>query len=680
MLRKFTYMIAWIYSGNNISKNSNTEKREDWEKMKKAAESIRINQVRIEDEFWTRVQEKIVDTVIPFQERVLNDEEPDVEKSHAIENFRIAAGLCAGEFYGMVFQDSDVAKWLEGAAYSLIVKPDEKLEERMDAIIGIIEKAQQPDGYLNTYFTIKEPEHRWQNLEECHELYCAGHMMEAAAAYYETTGKDRLLRVMERFADHIIARFGEGKEHGIPGHQEVEIGLMRLYHVTGKEKYRNMARYFLEERGKNPEYFYEEKRKRGWSHWGTYNPNDKPNTLYTQSHKTVYEQTEAVGHSVRAVYMYTAMADLAGADNDEKLYAACRTLWKSIVEKRMYLTGGVGSNADGEAFTIDYDLPNDMAYAETCASIGMVFFAKKMLDIEPVGEYADIMERELYNGILSGMQLDGKRFFYVNPLETNQEVSGKISGYKHVLSERPGWYSCACCPPNLVRLITSLGGYAWGESTDTIYSHLFLGQEASLDKADITVKSSYPWEGSVTYHVKAKTKDRFTIAIHIPGFVETGKDAEKTAIAVNGEQVDINSHLKEGYLYLNRIWGAEDVIEIRFHLKVRKIYTNPLVREDAGCTALMRGPVVYCFEDVDNGDNLWTLRLPGNAAPKAIRCGTGLLDGTVILKMDGYRMKSESALYMEERPQMEQTELTAIPYYAWANRGGGQMRVWVHEV
>ena len=376
---------------------------------------INLRQIKIRDPFWSNLQKKIIEVVIPFQERVLNDQEEGVEKSHALDNFRIAAGLKEGEFYGMVFQDSDVAKWLEGVAYSLAVKPDPALEQRADDIIAVIEKAQQPDGYLNTYFTIKEPDHRWQNLLECHELYCAGHMMEAAVAYYEVTGKDRLLKVMERMADHIAERFGPDREHGIPGHQEVEIGLMRMYRATGKEAYKCLARYFLEERGKNPAFFEEETKRRGWEHFHM----DPKDTKYNQSHATVYEQDEAVGHSVRAVYMYTAMADLAAEEKDEKLFAACRRLFDNVTEKKMFVTGGIGSTVEGEAFSVEYELPNDTNYAETCASIGLVFFAHNMLKTEKNGRYADVMERALYNGIISGMQLDGKRFFYVNPLEVN---------------------------------------------------------------------------------------------------------------------------------------------------------------------------------------------------------------------------------------------------------------------
>ncbi|MCI9574993.1 MAG: glycoside hydrolase family 127 protein, partial [Lachnospiraceae bacterium] len=402
--------------------------------MKKTAKEVNVSQVKVADGFWSGMQEKVIDVVIPFQEKVLNDEVPGVAKSHAIENFRIAAGLSQGEFYGMVFQDSDLAKWLEGVAYSLSVKPDPALEKRTDDIIDIIEKAQQPDGYLNTYFTIKEPEHRWQNLHECHELYCAGHMMEAAVAYFDVTGKDKLLHVMERMADHIIDRFGaeEGKEHGIPGHQEVEIGLMKLYRATGKEKYRDMAKYFLEERGKNPDYFHQEKLKRGWQHWGQYSI-EAMDVTYNQAHEPIYDQKEAVGHAVRALYMYTAMADVAGADGDERMYQACRTLWDNVVNKKMYITGALGGNPEGEAFSNNYELPNDMAYAETCASIAMVFFAHRMLEMEMDGAYADIMEKELYNSTISGMQLDGKKYFYVNPLECEPGVSGKLFGYQHSL-------------------------------------------------------------------------------------------------------------------------------------------------------------------------------------------------------------------------------------------------------
>ena len=637
--------------------------------QKKQNKNISLKNVQVQDGFWKPMQDLIIETVIPYQEKILNDEIPGVEKSHALANFRIAAGMEKGEFYGMVFQDSDVAKWLEAVAYSLVVHPDAELEKRADEVIETIEKAQQEDGYLNTYFTIKEPEHRWQNLQECHELYCAGHMMEAAVAYYDATGKDKLLKVMERMADHIDRRFGPDKITGIPGHQEVEIGLMRLYHTTGEERYCNLAEYFINERGKNPNFFYEESQKRGWTHFGI----DPKDTVYNQSFATVYDQKEAVGHSVRAVYMYTAMADIAGTTGDERLYQACVDLWKNMTEKRMYLTAGIGSTGELEAFTKDYDLPNDMVYAETCASIGLIFFAKQMLELEADGKYADVMERAFYNGTISGMQADGKRFFYVNPLEVNPGISGVVPGYKHVLPERPGWYACACCPPNLVRLITSLGKYVWDETDDTIFSHMFVGQKAELEKADIDVESSYPWEGKVIYHIHSKKEEEYTLAIHIPGYL---KDI---CVKVNGEQIEWKKFMKNGYLYLTRKWG-ESQVEILFDLEVRKVYANKNVREDAGKVALMRGPFVYCFEGVDNGNDLQAMCIDADTQAETFVGKEGVLKDKVCIHVQGYEDERESdALYSEEKPDYQPHELTAIPYYLWGNRGVNQMRVWMLE-
>lgn len=636
---------------------------------------VDLKRVAVQDAFWSPRQTLVTDVVIPYQEKILNDEIPGAEKSHALANFRIAAGMEEGDFYGMVFQDSDVAKWLEGVAYSLHVKPDAELERRADEIIDVIERAQMDDGYLNTYFSIKDPQKRWTNLLECHELYCAGHMMEAAAAYYEATGKDRLLHVMERMADHIATQFGPDKRHGIPGHQEVEIGLMRLYRVTGKEKYCELAKYFLDERGRNPDFFRQEKEERVAQgrdfHVFDMNPED---THYNQSFAPVRDQKTADGHSVRAVYMYTAMADAAGMTGDEELLAACDTLWDNITQKRMYVTGGIGSTGIGEAFTIDYDLPNDTAYAETCASIGLIFFAKKMLDIHPSNRYADVMERELYNGVISGMQLDGKRFFYVNPLEVNPGVSGVLAGHEYVLPQRPGWYACACCPPNVVRLLMSLGKYIWSEDENTVYSHLYIGGEAKLAHGTITAASSYPWEGKVSYTVEPEQAGaRFTFAIRIPSYV---KDA---CVTLNGEPVQTEVLMKEGYLYLERAWESGDTVAVSFDMPVRRIRTNTAVRENIGCTALMRGPVVYCFEGVDNGKAIQELSIPRDAQITAQTETEGLLAGMTVLTLTGRRAHIGGALYTEGEPEITDAQMKAIPYFAWANRGENQMRVWMRE-
>jgi DUF1680 family protein len=627
----------------------------------KTANGISLNQIKIKDDFWTKIQNLVTDTVIPYQEKILN--------KGAIKNFKIAAGLLEGEYCGLVFQDSDAAKWLEGAANSLLIKPDESLEKRLDEIIDIIEKAQQPDGYFNTYFTIKEPERRLQNLHECHELYCAGHMMEAAVAYYEATGKRKLLAVMERMADYIDRLFGPGKERGIPGHQEIEIGLMKLYRATKKDKYLKLASYFIEERGKNPNYFMEETQKRGWVHFNM----DPLDTQYAQCHAPVREQDTAVGHSVRAVYMYTAMADIAGQTGDKSLYDACIRLWNNIVDKRMYITGGIGSTVQGEAFSVDYDLPNDTGYAETCASIGLAFFTKQLLDIHPHNRYGDVLEQILYNGVISGMQLDGKNFFYVNPLEVNVGISGVIHGVKHVLPQRPSWFDCACCPPNLARILTSLGTYAWSENENTIYSHLFIGGKVTLKNADITLTTKYPWEGFLHYRIQSKSKKEFEIAIRIP---EWAPDYE---VKVNGKKVDLEGKISDGYVYIKRLWGENDYIDFIFKVVTRRVYSNTAVRANAGCVAYMRGPFVYCFEGTDNGEELSGIRIPRMAPVTKEVANTGCLEGLTILKLKGLRLKSKDTLYSMEPPVESEVTLTAIPYFAWGNRKLNDMRVWMFE-
>lgn len=637
-------------------------------RMKKEVHSISLKQTCCKDHFWSPYQKLVVETVIPYQEKILNDEVPGAEKSHAFANFRIAAGMETGEFYGMVFQDSDVAKWLEATAYSLWVNPDPKLEKRADEIIEIVAKAQREDGYLDTYFTIKEPEHRWQNLLEGHELYCMGHMMEAACGYYEVTGKTRLLEVAEKMADHIASVFNEN-HYGIPGHEEIEVGLMRLFQITGKEKYCKLASYFIENRGKQKDFFRKEKEKRDFSIFDM----DPDYLEYNQSHAPVREQTSAEGHAVRAVYLYRAMADLAKATEDESLKAACDTLMDNILQKKMYLTGAIGSSGEWEAFSKEYDLPPDRAYAETCAQIGLVFFAKAMLDMEPNGKYADVMERCLYNSTISGMQLDGKHFFYVNPLEVNPGLSGEVFGMRHVLPERPAWYACACCPPNLARMILSLGKLCWSESEDTVYGHLMIGQQAKLGLADIKIESEYPWTGKVKYFITPKSANPFTIAIHIPSYVDAGD----LQITINGTAAEFEK--KTGYAYIKRIWQSGDLLEISFPMKIRRIYSSVRSVDNVGCVALMRGPFVYCLEEVDNGGQLQALSLPRESKIREEYQQDGVLAGTVILTMDGMREQDSEELYSSCPPEKTPVTLKAVPYYIWGNRGKGQMRVWIRE-
>jgi len=637
--------------------------------------------VRIQDPLWSRVEELVREVVIPYQYEALHDRIPNVDPSHAIRNFRIAAGLEEGEFGGMVFQDSDVAKWLEAVGYSLMTHPDPELEQLADEVIDLVAKAQQPDGYLNTFFTIKEPGKRWTNLLDCHELYCAGHMIEAAVACYLATGKRKLLDVVCRFVDHIDEVFGdeEGKLPGYDGHQEIELALVKLYGVTGDEKHLRLAQYFIDKRGTEPHFFLQEwERRGGISHWGgVKRPVHLP---YHQAHKPVREQDVAVGHAVRAVYMYTAMADLARLNGDESLLAACDRLWNNIVTRQMYITGGIGSTHHGEAFTFDYDLPNDTVYAETCASIGLIFFANRMLQLRARGEYADVMERALYNTVLAGMAQDGKHYFYVNPLEVWPEASRHNPGRHHVRPVRPGWFGCACCPPNVARLIASLGQYAYGASDDAAFVHLYVGGEADVQVAGqdvrLQVTSGYPWDGQISIKVTDVQGHRFKLAVRVPGW------SSEARLKVNGQELALAGLVADGYAYIDREWKDGDEAVLELDMSAHRVYAHPSVRANAGKVALQRGPLVYCLEEADNGAPITSLMLPADAELRS-RFDEQLLGGCTVIESDGWRDDSEAwgeELYRTAGKKRQPAKLTFIPYYLWANRGEGEMTVWVREI
>ena len=621
-------------------------------------------------------QRLVREKVIPYQYQVLEDKLEGVEKSHALENLRLAAQknrgeALSGEFYGMVFQDSDVAKWLEAAAYSLGQCPDPALEREVDSVVELLAQVQQEDGYLNSYFTVKEPERKWTNLQEAHELYCAGHLMEAACAYYEATGKDRFLKIMEKNANCIYRHFMEECPQGYSGHPEVELALLRLYRASGNEKYKELCAHFLEVRGQSPNYFIEEKARRGWNVWGP-TGNDANDTDYTQSTLPVREQKDAVGHAVRAVYLYTAMADLAGETGDQGLAKACRALWESVTHRKMYVTGGIGSTVLGEAFTVDYDLPNATVYAETCASIGLIFFARRMLQLEAKGEYADVIERALYNTVLAGMQLDGKRFFYVNPLEVVPGISGKAATQTHDLPQRPPWYACACCPPNVARLLSSIGSYAYGEGQGVFYTHLYLGGIVqSAQGFSLECHTDYPRQGTAkfTFHGEKET----TLAFHIPAW------SQKTSLSVNGEAQELAALLRDGYAYLTRSFQEGDVIELSFDMTPYKVYASSKVPADTGCAAVQRGPVVYCAEGLDNGGDVLSLSLAAEGAVTQLPYEPELLGGIIPLAAEGWRTQPTQELYSRERPQRQAADIRLVPYYTWGNRGENQMRVLLPE-
>ena len=633
---------------------------------------ISVQSFHADDGFVGRVQKLVRDEVLPYQYKILNDALPEVEKSHAIENIRLAAKKLKGgdvkpeEFYGMVFQDSDVAKWIEAAAYALAAGENPELEKAVDEVIALYGASQHEDGYVNSYFTVKAPDRMWTNMREAHELYCAGHMMEAAVAYYEVTGKRSLLDIMAKNADCIYEQFMHNNTRACPGHPEAELALMRLWRATGNEKYKALAKHFIDVRGEAPNYFAEEEKNRDWNVW---NHTVELDTDYTQSTLPVREQKDAVGHAVRAVYLYTGMADVAKETDDAALLAACRRLWESITKRRMYVTGGIGSTFMGEAFTVDYDLPNDTVYAETCASIGLMFFAKKLLENEHRGEYGDVMERAFYNTVLAGMQLDGKRFFYVNPLEVVPGVSGKAVTHRQDLPMRPQWYACACCPPNVARIVSSFGAYAYSESEDAFFIDLYAGGAVQTQKGiALTCKTDFPHGGSAVYTVSGVAET--TIAVRIPAW------SEQTVLTVNGEAVDLSAVTRDGYAYITRAWQDGDTLALSLDMTPHLVYASAKIAADSGKACVQRGALVYCAEEVDNGEIL-PLYIREDAKPRTLDFEPETLGGIVPVAIDGYKAEDDGALYSTAKPRFVEKELRMIPYYAWANRGENQMRVWL---
>jgi DUF1680 family protein len=609
--------------------------------------------------------------MLPAQWRALNDEVEGAARSGAVSNFRSAAGLTDARHVGYVFQDSDLYKWLEAAAYQLNQTKDADLEAKADSLIDLIAKAQMPDGYLNTYYQLTDTNLRWTNLKDNHELYCLGHLIEAATAYYQATGKAMLLDVARRFADHVDAVFGreEGKLRGYPGHEEIELALCKLYDVTGESRYLRLAQYFIDERGAKPNYFIEEQRKLG----KTYTGEGPFGLTYAQHHLPPRQQETAEGHAVRALYLLTGMADTALRTDDTDLLDACKKVYRNITEKRMYLTGGVGSSHIAEAFTFDYDLPGDTAYAETCAAIALVFFCRRMLDATLDSDYADTMERALYNGCLSGMSLDTERFFYVNPLSVWPEASYQDARKAHVLPERPKWFGCACCPPNLARLLSSLGYYQYSASGREMRMHLYIQGDAivSVNGMDVAmnVQTDYPLNGIVRVHMG---KGDYDLRLRIPGWCEA------FTVTMNGRTV--TPEITNGYALIKGPFDGDELI-LSMPMQPRRVYAHPAVRDAVGKTAVMMGSVVYCLEEKDNGPNLHLVSLPKNAALE-VADDPALLSGTRVVRARGLRQpETAGPLYTSNTPpDPAETTLTFIPYHKWANRGANEMTVWIREV
>lgn len=631
-------------------------------------EAVECSDVEIADGFWSPHLETNREVTIEYQYEQL-------EASGTLENFRRVAAGESGGFQGMWFQDSDAYKWIEAASYLLATEDSPELKERVDEVIEIVASAQQSDGYLNTYFSLLEPENRWTNLHMMHELYCAGHLIEAAVAHHKATGEESLLTVAMDFADHIDDVFGDEIE-GVPGHEEIELALLRLYRVTGTDRYLDLAEYFVDLRGGDDRLAWELAHPDaigghefddgalipdGENGHVFLDDDDEYDGRYAQAHEPLRKQATVEGHAVRAMYLFAAAADLASEVSDPTLVDSLEPLWKNMTTKRMYITGGIGPEEQHEGFTTDYDLRND-AYAETCAAVGSIFWNQRMFELTGDSKYADLIERTLYNGFLAGVSLDGTEFFYENPLES--------SGDHH----RDDWFTCACCPPNVARLLASLGGYLYGRSDGGIYVNQYIGSEMSTSidgvEVDVSQQSTLPWDDDVRLQISTSDPMEFSMYLRIPEW------CDDATVVVNGESTDVT---QEGYLELHRIWD-DDHITLSLTQDIEQTVAHPAVEADAGNVALTRGPLVYCLEAVDNDRPLHQYVLEQTSSYER-EYHSDLLGGTTVIQgsaripdLADWKGELYQPIGMAER---EDATFTAVPYFKWDSRDPGAMRVWL---
>ena len=596
-----------------------TSKEDIKEQPLKMIEQIDFSHVKINDNFWSPRLSKHVSATLPVCIDQIENQ------TGRIRNFENAA-KGEGEHSGIFFDDSDVYKALEGMAYSLINNPDPELEKKADEWIDKFAAAQQPDGYINTFYTLTGLDKRWTNMDK-HEMYCAGHMIEAGVAYYQATGKRKLLDVCIRMTDHMMSQFGPGKRHWVPGHEEIELALVKLYQTTQEQKYLDFAYWLLEERGHGH---------------GTMGDEGKWDPVYYQDIVPVRRLTDISGHAVRCMYLYCGMADVAALKNDTGYIAAIDRLWDDVVHRNMYITGGIGSSRDNEGFTEDYDLPNLDAYCETCASVGMVLWNQRMNQLTGDSNYIDILERSLYNGALAGISLGGDRFFYVNPLESK--------GDHH----RQEWYGCACCPSQLSRFLPSIGNYIYASSDDALWVNLYIGNtgQIRIGETDIllTQETDYPWDGSVKLTISTSQPLEKEIRLRIPNWCKTYD------LSINGKRINVSE--KKGYAVI-KDWKSQDVIALDMDMPVEIVAADPHVKENFGKRAIQRGPLVYCMEEIDNPEYFDQIQLsPSTTFQTAFV--SDILNGIKTIKTNG---RAQSA--------------TFIPYYAWDNRKAGKMRVWI---
>ena len=596
-----------------------TSKEDIKEQPLKMIEQIDFSHVKINDNFWSPRLSKHVSATLPVCIDQIENQ------TGRIRNFENAA-KGEGEHSGIFFDDSDVYKALEGMAYSLINNPDPELEKKADEWIDKFAAAQQPDGYINTFYTLTGLDKRWTNMDK-HEMYCAGHMIEAGVAYYQATGKRKLLDVCIRMTDHMMSQFGPGKRHWVPGHEEIELALVKLYQTTQEQKYLDFAYWLLEERGHGH---------------GTMGDEGKWDPVYYQDIVPVRRLTDISGHAVRCMYLYCGMADVAALKNDTGYIAAIDRLWDDVVHRNMYITGGIGSSHDNEGFTEDYDLPNLDAYCETCASVGMVLWNQRMNQLTGDSKYIDVLERSLYNGALAGISLGGDRFFYVNPLESK--------GDHH----RQEWYGCACCPSQLSRFLPSIGNYIYASSDDALWVNLYIGNtgQIRIGETDIllTQETDYPWDGSVKLTISTSQPLEKEIRLRIPNWCKTYD------LSINGKRINVSE--EKGYAVI-KDWKSQDVIALDMDMPVEIVAADPHVKENFGKRAIQRGPLVYCMEEIDNPEYFDQIQLsPSTTFQTALV--SDILNWIKTITTNG---RAQSA--------------TFIPYYAWDNRKAGKMRVWI---
>ncbi|TAH65066.1 MAG: glycoside hydrolase family 127 protein [Anaerolineaceae bacterium] len=627
----------------------------------------------IKEGFWSTMQDLILNVTLPMEyEQLL--------KTGRIDSLKLE-WKPGDPHKPHFFWDSDIAKWIEAVSYSLSLRWDESLIEKVDKVVDMIEAIQEPDGYFNIYYQTIEPEKRFTYLKRMHEFYCLGHMIEGAVAYYQATGKRKLLDICCRYADlvyKVIGR-GEGQIPGYDGHPEIELALVKLYRETGVERYLELSSFFIEERGTEPHFFDIECEARGEAIKNReYRFDMQGKYAYYQAHKPVYEQDKAAGHAVRALYLYCGMIDVAKLEDNKRLLEVCHELWKNITTRQMYITGGVGTNYRGERFTYDYDLYNSMSYNETCASIALVMFAHRLLNDSPKGEYGDIMERCLYNNIRGGISLSGDRFYYSNPLTAVPEAyQNMIEDWSHLTLMRQEWFEVACCPPNLARLMMSLSGYIYSIDEDNIYTHLYINSETELeignDLVKLSQKSNYPWESDIQFELELDRSLTFSLNLRLPSWSKTFK------VIINGAHTE-DFLVKDGFIIINREWTSGDKVELSLDLGVRLIEARPEVIDDCGKIALERGPIIYCLEEIDNGANLHDLTINSNKVRE--QYDPELLGGVVVLEADGFKRSTacwnQDELYRELGKATENVTIKAVPYYTRLNRTEGEMIVWIN--